>query len=94
MNKNAVISLLVGLNLLLVAGLAVYLAEPKAAHAQFGGGAARFLVNTVRIRSDLDALCLVELQTRKMLCFEPDRNARRPLEAFDEVEVPTLLRGE
>jgi len=72
MNKKSIIVGLVGLNLLLRAGLILASYDPPAANAQVRGGrAGDFLMATVQIHEDYDAVVIINVPLGAMHIFVP-----------------------
>ncbi len=72
MNKKSIIVGLVGLNLLLLAALILASYDPPTANAQVRGGrAGDFLMATVQIHEDYDALAIINVPLGVMHVFVP-----------------------
>jgi hypothetical protein len=72
MNKKSIIVGLVGLNLFLLACLILASYDPPAANAQSRGGrAGDFLMVTVEIHEDYDALAIINVPLGVMHIFVP-----------------------
>ena len=72
MNKKSIIVGLVGLNLLLLAGLILASYDPPAANAQVRGGrAGDFLMATIQIHEDYDAVAIINVPLGAMHIFVP-----------------------
>lgn len=74
--KRSIITALVGLNLLLLAGLIFSTYSPTAAFAQRRGAAADYVAVTCRADEDYDALYMIDLAERNLHCFVPNRDRK------------------
>ena len=74
MNKRVIIVLLVGLNLLLLATLFIGNYRLPAAFAQATPLAQNYLMVTGEIRDGVDALYVVDLASRRLHAFVPNRD--------------------
>jgi hypothetical protein len=74
MTKRAIIVLLVGLNLVLLATLIIGNYRLPAAYAQATPLAQNYLMVTGEIRDGVDALYIVDLASRRMHAFVPNRD--------------------
>ena len=75
--KRSVIVALVGLNLFLLTALIFSTYSPPVAYAQRMGAAANYVAVTCRVDNEFDVLYLLDLPTRKLHCFVPDRDIAR-----------------
>ncbi len=71
LSKRGIIVALVGLNLALAAGLILCSYSPPAAYAQGMGRPGDYLMATVQIRSDIDALVVIHAPRAAMHVFRP-----------------------
>jgi hypothetical protein len=70
--KDNWIVFLVGVNLALLAGVVLFAYEPPAAHAQRRGGRpGDFMMTSVQVHEDYDALCVVNVPRGLMHVFIP-----------------------
>ena len=78
MSKQTLILALIGLNLFLAAAMVLCAYSPPAAYAQRAGASSGYLAVTARVDTQsgggLDALFLLDLGSRKMHCFVPNRD--------------------
>ncbi len=71
LRKRSLIVALTGLNLLLLAGLVIFSYTPQAAYAQRRGRAGDFLITTVKVHEDFDALAIINIQEGALHVFMP-----------------------
>lgn len=71
MRKRTLITTLVGLNLALLAALILCCYEPPAAQAQSRGRPGDYVMTTCQIRTDYDALAIINSQKGLMFVFVP-----------------------
>jgi len=74
MSKRSWITLLIGLNLVLLASLILSRGGMPAAHAQPAPLAENLLLVTGEIRDGVDALYVIDLNTRRMHVYIPNRD--------------------
>lgn len=74
MNKRALIVLLIGVNLVLLASLILLSWEPPAAYAQAAPLGQNYAVVAGEIHSGVDALYILDLSRRRMHVFIPNRD--------------------
>ncbi len=74
MTKRAIITLLVGVNLLLLAALILVLRQPPLAHAQAAPLGQNFAMVAGEIRDGVDAVYLIDLPQRRLHVFVPNRD--------------------
>lgn len=79
MNRNTLLSLLVCLNLLLLAAILLFAYSPPAALAQGTGLAGNYLVVAGEIQDEYDALYLIELRSRTLHAFYYDKAKKQLL---------------
>lgn len=72
--KRSIVAGLVGLNVLLLAGIVLSGYSLPAAFAQRSGASSNFVAVTARVDANYDALFLVDLGNRKLHCFTPNRD--------------------
>ncbi|MBU0638249.1 MAG: hypothetical protein KKB50_05235 [Planctomycetes bacterium] len=77
MSKNACLSLLVCLNLVLLTALALAAYSPPQALAQGTGLAGNYLVVTGEIQNEYDGLYIVDLRDRTLHGFYFDRGTKK-----------------
>ncbi len=73
--KRALVAVLAGINVALLAAL-VLVTSPRAG-AQVAGGGSDYLMVTGRIRGNTDALYVTDLGTRRMTAFQFDRTSKK-----------------
>lgn len=73
MTKRTVLAALVAVNLVLFTGLLLSVYSLPPAHAQRRGAAGDYVAVTCRADKDYDALYIVDLATRNLHCFVPNR---------------------
>jgi hypothetical protein len=69
MNRNAVLTLLICVNLILLTGVVFVTASPRVATAQPTGLAGNYLTVTGEIQEEFDALYLIDLSERTLHAF-------------------------
>ena len=77
--KRALIVALAGLNLLLLAAIVFSTTSPPAAYGQARGRPGDFLMTTVQIRENVDALAVVNAPANRLFLFVPDVAGRLTL---------------
>jgi hypothetical protein len=77
--KRAVIVALAGLNLLLVAALVFSTASLPAAYGQARGRPGDYLMTTVQVRENVDALVVINGPANRLFLFVPDLAGRLTL---------------
>ena len=73
LSKRSIIVALTGLNLLLLAALILSSYTPPAAYAQGRGRAGDYLMATVQIHEDLDALTVINIPRGFLYVFRPQQ---------------------
>ena len=71
LKKRSIIVGLIGLNLLLLAGLIVFSYSPSAAYAQSRGRAGDFMMATIQMHPDYDAVAVINGPAGGMYVFRP-----------------------
>jgi hypothetical protein len=74
--KRTLIVALTGLNLLLLAGLVLTAYEPPAAQAQPRGRAGDYVMATVQIHNDYEALVVVNIQQSALFVWVPRQSGK------------------
>lgn len=74
MTKQAIVVLLVGVNLLLAATLILSASHPSAAYAQVAPLGQNYVMVAAEIRDGNDALYVIDLAHRRMHVFVPNRD--------------------
>lgn len=74
MHRRAVVVLLVGVNVLLVACLAAMTWGPSRAYAQAAPMASNYVMVAAEISDGVDGLYVIDLASREMHVFVPNRN--------------------
>ncbi|MBW7906148.1 MAG: hypothetical protein LC135_16715 [Phycisphaerae bacterium] len=77
MTKNACISMLICLNLALLAGIVLCTYSPPAAQAQATGLAGNYVMVAGEIRDQFDALYVIDMRVRVLHAFMYDRGQKR-----------------
>lgn len=77
MTRNTLLSALICLNLILATALFIAAAPMPAAHAQGTGLAGNYLVVAGQVRSQFDALYLIDMRVRILHGILYDRTSRR-----------------
>jgi hypothetical protein len=75
MSKRFLLMLLVGVNVVLLTALLFSVASPPVAHAQVTAGRpGDFMMSTVSVTDQYDALFIVDSPARLLHCFMPSAN--------------------
>ena len=77
MSKQAIIVVLVGINLFILAGILFMVGSPATAMAQHVGVAGNYLVVAGEVQSDYDALYVFDLAGRRLHAFTVKRGSNR-----------------
>ncbi len=88
--KKTLIVTLVCINVALLAALVLGVRAPNA-DAQVSGGGADYLMLTARIGTNNDAVCIIDLASRRLMAWQYDRTNKR-LASFRGRELPNDFR--
>ena len=77
MSKQAMIVVLVGLNLFLLAGILFTVGSPPAAMAQRVGGAGNYLMVAAEVQDNYDGLYIFDLSLRRLHAFTTKKGSNK-----------------